>query len=110
MNRLTRTKLEKLLYIHDCRVDQIVEAACSELDDIIDKPIRKPKLNIPSRREELHAINTRLTALERGNAFNHPQNLWMAQQQAAAAAAFSGMNTQFALIRFYNPLQGVING
>lgn len=44
MNRLTRTKLEKLLYTHNRRVDQIIDVACSELDAIPQKakPIHDP--------------------------------------------------------------------
>lgn len=57
MNRLTRTKLEKLLYIHDCRVDQIVEGACSELDSIV-KPQRPEAYGRwPSHTDQKRAIN-----------------------------------------------------
>lgn len=109
MQRLTRTRLEKLLYIHDCRVDQIVDDACSKLDAVISKPSRKSKL-APSRREELRAINTRLTALEYQGAIAQAATVWLTPQQVAARQGqprshdYSGMNTSRAPTRFYNPL------
>lgn len=100
MQRLTRTKLEKLLYIHDCRVDQIVEGACSKLDDVVFDPglesLRKilvdeeqnpwAKEILSSTADPVNAVKysmeleklrmSRMTRMTEDRHFTHPSILW----------------------------------
>jgi len=90
MKRYTRTKLEKLLYIHDCRVDQIVDGACSKLDDVAFDLTVKPMLYSLARSAEIQAANTRqnrgLSALvEQGRIAQ--AKVWLTQEAAGRQGA-----------------------
>ena len=110
MNRLTRTKLEKLLYIHDCRVDQIVDNACSELDAVAYDLTIKPAIEAACKTAAELEINPwkQSTLYELGQqqraGQTHP--LWPTQQQAAAqqGAFGSGLGGLGAAIQLNNPL------
>ncbi len=125
MNRLTRTKLEKLLYIHDCRVDQIVEGACSKLDDVLfDLTVTPAEKSIwvsLADEEPNPHIKMTMQELALANLQGRPgryATLGLLQQQANYSTSrmiedglfaphgqnYSDMNTLRAPVRFYNPL------
>jgi len=54
--RLTKTKLEKLLYIHNCKVDKIVNGACNELDAVLFMLVEAPKFK-PSEKQKKAIID-----------------------------------------------------
>lgn len=55
MNRLTETKLEKIVRIGRCRIDQIIDKACSDLEDLKPKPViaKSAGTNLLSSRNKL---------------------------------------------------------
>lgn len=105
MNRLTRTKLEKLLYIHNCRVDQIVDEACSKLDKVAFDLITKPRLDhiVAMTERGLSALQGQKEILRRQAGIAQASPLWVLQEQAARQD-YSAMNTPAFPHRFYNPL------